>query len=344
MYENETYNDILNRLLDNVSSDVDKREGSIIYDALAPAAVEIKTMYMALDTILNETFADTSSREYLIRRGAERGLSPEVATAAIMKGEFNIDVPIGSRFSLSDTSFNYEVTEKISTGVYKLESETLGAEVNNEFGTLIPIQYISGLESAEITETLILGDDEEDTEAFRTRYFSSFDSKAFGGNITDYKEKSNDIDGVGATKVTPVWDGGGSVKLTILDSDYGAPTTTLINTVQTEITNIAPIGHIVTVVGASEQTVNIVLNIVYDTGYDWSELESYVLATIDDYFIELGQSWENETTLVVRISQIESRVLAVSGVLDITSTTLNGVASNLTLDSDSVPVRGSVSG
>ena len=39
--------------------------------------------------------------------------------------------------------------------------------------------------------------------------------KSYGGNVTDYLTKTNSIAGVGSTKVTPIWDGGGTVKLTI---------------------------------------------------------------------------------------------------------------------------------
>ena len=39
MSETITYEEILKRMLDRVPSGLDKREGSVIYDALAPAAV-----------------------------------------------------------------------------------------------------------------------------------------------------------------------------------------------------------------------------------------------------------------------------------------------------------------
>ena len=76
MYEEATYEAILSRMLARIPEDFDKREGSIIYDALAPAAVELAMIYMELDAVLNQLFADTASREYLIRRAAERGHSP----------------------------------------------------------------------------------------------------------------------------------------------------------------------------------------------------------------------------------------------------------------------------
>lgn len=352
MYENVTYEILLERMLDRVlaqNPNIDTREGSIIYNALAPAAVELQNMYIQLDTILNESFADTQTRDYLIKRCAERGVNVEEATKAIRKGEFNIDVAIGSRFSLN--TLNYIVTEKISTGVFKLQCETAGYVGNVESGNLIPIDYIEGLQTAILTDVLVPGEDEEDTEHLRQRYFDSLDSQAFGGNITDYRDKTNALDGVGGVKVYPVWNGGGTVKLVIIDSTYGKPSATLVNNVQTAIdptlnqgsgAGIAPIGHVVTVVGCGESTVDIQTNITFQEGWDWAALEPYVLESIDDYFNELSSTWASLDNIVVRISQIETRLLDLTGVLDIENTTLNGLAQNFIVPADNIPIRGAV--
>ena len=346
-----TYEEILQRMLDRVPNNIDKREGSIIYNALAPAAVELAQMYIEVERILNEGFADTASREYLIKRAAERGITPYPATSAIVKGEFNIDVPIGSRFSLDD--LNYVVTEKISDGIFKLQCETVGSKANGYFGTLIPVDYIDGLTNAEITEILIPGEDEEETEAFRERYFRSFEFQAFGGNIADYKEKIKAIPGVGGVKVYPVWNGGGTVKLVILNSEYKKPSSVFINQLQTIIDpiqnqgeglGIAPIGHFVTVVGAKETVMNISTTITYQNGYSWNDIEPYVENVIDEYFLELSKEWENEKNLIVRISQIETRILNISGVIDIYDTKINNATQNLILDEENIPVRGEIIG
>ena len=346
-----TYQEILQRMLDQVPDAVDKREGSIIYNALAPAAIEMQLMYIEAGAILNETFADTASRIYLIKRAAERGVVPDEASKAILKGIFNINVPIGSRFSLD--SLNYITTEKIVDNQFKLMCETEGAEGNLHFGTLIPIDYIDGLTSAELTEVLIPGEDEEETESLRSRYFATLQSQAFGGNIADYKEKTNAIQGVGGVKVYPAWSGGGTVKLVILDSTYQQPSTELINTVQTTIdpignqgtgAGLAPIGHVVTVVGVNEQVIDVTTDITYQTEWTWADVQTYVESAIDSYFLELNQNWEDSENLVVRISQIETRLLNVTGIIDISGTTINGAEANLILDADSIPVRGDVVG
>jgi uncharacterized phage protein gp47/JayE len=351
MYEANTYDAILERMLEQIPDSIDKREGSIIFDALAPVAVELAQTYIEMDAILNEAFADTASREYLIRRAAERGLAPTAATYTVAKGEFNIDIVVGDRFSCGD--YNYAASEKITNGLWKLTCESPGSTPNGNLGMLIPIDYIDGLTTAALTEILIPGEDEEETEDFRNRYFATLSTKSFGGNKADYTEKVNAVSGVGGVKVYPVWNGGGTVKLVIINSDYGKATTTLIDTVQTMVdptinkgggNGLAPIGHIVTVETVTETKVNLTFNITYQEGYSFHEVDSYITEVIDNYFLELCKTWDDNDSLIIRISQLESRLLNVTGVVDVTGTTINGEASNLVLSADAIPVRGTVIG
>lgn len=353
MYEEMTFDVIMDRMLDRIDDEYDKREGSIIYDALAPAAYELAQMYIEFDAILNEAFADTASREYLIRRAAERGLTPTEATHAVLQGVFTPTTLtasdlVGQRFNIDD--LNFVVTEPISEalGTYQVRCETAGAEGHQHLGTILPIDYIDGLETATLTDVLIPGEDEEDTEVFRERYFASFESKAYGGNVDDYLEKTNSIAGVGSTKVTPVWNGGGTVKLTILNSEYEKASSTLINTVQQEIDptqdgtgiGIAPIGHIVTVTTVDNVTVNISTSITFQEGYSWNTLKEVIEAAVEEYMLSLRTTWADEPYTIVRISQIETKIMNVTGVLDIQNTAINGVAENLVLDAYEIPILG----
>lgn len=349
MYESITFDVIMQRMLAKVPDTVDKREGSVIWDALAPAALEMQLAYIEMDVILNESFADTQSRTFLIKRAAERGITPTAATYAIAKGQFNINVPIGSRYSLDE--LNYVVTEKISDGIFKLQCETAGSDANSYLGTLIPIDYINGLQTAALTEILIPGEDEEETEDFRTRYFNSFDRIAFGGNRADYIEKVEKIQGVGGVKPYRAWQGGGTVKLVIINSEWQAPTTEMVNAVQTAIDptvnagdglGIAPIDHVVTVFGVANQVINIQTTITYQSGWSFAESRPYIETAIDAYFLELSQVWDESDNLIVRVSQIETRLLNAAGVIDIQDTKINGVQGNFVVPADSIPVRGSI--
>lgn len=337
MYESMTFDSIMQRMLKNVPDTIDKREGSVVYDAIAPAAIELQNLYIELDVVLNQTFVDTATGEYLERRCAESGITKKEASCAVVQGAFTPSGVLvdGKRFRCGDYTY-------IADAEGKLTCETAGSAPNGNMGDLIPIDYIEGLETAAITEILILGEDREDDETLREKYFTSKQNPSFGGNTADYKERTKSIDGVSACKVTPVWNGGGTVLLTILGADYTIPTGTLIAKAQGEINAIAPIGHTVTVQGAVANTINIATTITYENGWNWNTSGGYIEATIDEYFSELAKTWDENENLIVRVSQLESRILQCAGVLDIQDTTINGATAYLQLESNMIPTRGSV--
>ena len=399
MYEDITYEAILQRMLDRVPDKFDKREGSVIWDTHSPTAIELQILYLELDAILREAYGDTASREFLILRCKERGIHPHGATRAVLKGVFvpdTIDVA-GQRFNIGD--MNYIVGRKIADGEYQVECETAGKAGNQFFGPMIPMEYIKGLQSAELIEVLIPGEDEEETEDLRQRYFSSFNENAFGGNRADYLEKTNSIPGVGRSKVARVWnadispadlipeesvaawydgikgmlDGevrhwldsvfqaalqkklttGGTVLLTIIDSEFGPASETLVQTVQTAIdpeTNagegfgLAPIGHVVRVESAAAIVVDIRTDVTFEPGYGWGILRAPIEEAVAAYLLELRKGWADSSSLVVRISQIDNRILNVPGVVDVQDTLVNGTRRNLDLGEYEIPVLGGVSG
>lgn len=347
------YDEIMERMLSNVPDSYDKREGSIIWDALSPAAIELNNLYMEFESMLNESYGDTATREYLIRLCAERGISPYSASQAVVKGVFtpsSLDVHIGARFNSSAAS--YEVTEKISDGVYKLICETAGSIGNGYTGIIIPIDYIEGLETARIESILVYGEEVEETEHLRTRYMNSFDERSFSGNRHDYIEKCVAIAGVGACKVEAVWNGGGTVRLTVLDSEYGVASEELLNKVRTAFDpnengmgdGLAPIGHTVTVRSAEGIEVNVITDITFESGYSWDTHKTQIENAVKAYLLSIREGWQDNDNIIVRVSQIESKILDVDGIIDITNTKINGSTDNLTLNEFQVPIFGGVSG
>lgn len=361
MYENQTEDIILNRMLGKVPSDIDKREGSIIYDASMPAAIEYMLLYATVDYFIKNTFGDTAERQFLILRAKERGLTPYPASYSTVKGECtpsNVNANVGTRFSYDDV--NYVVTENLGGGQYLLKCETVGTIGNKPSGKLVPIDYVKGLEFAQLLEVTIPGEEEETTEDFRIRYLNSFENQAYGGNIYDYREKVNAIEGVGGVKVYPVWNGGGTVKIVFMTSEFKPPTEEFIQQVQTKIdpeqnhgegVGIAPIGHTVTVEGAVNSKIKINLNITFNSG-TFDDHKQKIEKAIDDYFLELNSKWQNTqivTTdkcenngIIVRISQIETRILDLDVVVDIEHTKLNDLEKNLQLKSNELAIRGEI--
>ena len=140
--------------------------------------------------------------------------------------------------------------------------------------------------------------------------------------------------------------------LTILNSDFGAASKTLLDTVQEVIDpaenagegyGLAPIGHVVSIKSAETKSTTIKTNITFDTGYSWSNLQTAIDAAIEEYLLELRKAWADSDHLIVRISQIETRLLTIKGIVDIDSTKINGTADNLILGKYEVPVYGGAS-
>ena len=356
MYENVTEEVILKRLLSHDAADgLDTRESSPYYNGVAPSAAELAKVYLALDIFFQESFAGSASRRFLIFRCAERGITPFPATPAIVKGEFSpagVDV-LYKRFT--NNGIIYMAAEEISTGSYRMECETPGEAGNLSDGVLVPLSdsYVEGLETARITALITPGEEEETTEHLRQRYYDSLDPSAFGGNRADYKSKVTSISGVGGVKIYRAKYGGGTVGLTIITSSFGVPSAEQIDDIQTQIDpevnqgdglGTAPIGHVVTVSGVTAVPLDISFRISYAGTWTWTDLQYAAETVIDGYFLELGTTWADSDHLIVRISQLESRLLELEGVLDIGDTVINGAAQNFVLGADDIPVRGAVSG
>lgn len=342
-----TYDALLQRALKRVSNQMDTSEGSFLFDAIAPCVAELYEAYLYIDELEKRVFADTAYGEYLERRTAERGIYRKSATHAIRKAYFNVDVPIGSRWAKEELV--YTVTEKVQEGVFLTTANQTGAIGNRYSGELVNMDFIENLQSALLGEVVIAGEAEEEDESLRLRYFSSFEKEAFGGNKRDYEEKIGSIDRVGVVKVYPTWAGGGTVKVRLLDAEYNVPSPEFVQTVQElvdpietsgEGLGIAPIGHKVTVEGAEEVELQITTQLTF-RGMDWDNIKNEVTSVVEEYFKQLRSKW-NEEDIVVRLSQIEARLLDIEGIIDVQGTKLNGSSNNLYLTDEQVPVLAGV--
>lgn len=325
IFGNETYDNILERKLLNVDPSLDKREGSIIYDGLAPNAIEEALLYAYLDFLNKNSFAITANREWLIQRAMERGIEPWKASRAILIGKFDVDVGINQRFSIDNKYFRtIEYIKNDDFYYYKLEAENVGSDSNLSSGNLIPSTNIKGLTVSQIVELAIPGEDEEDTEHFRERYFDEIKTNAYGGNIDDYTRKTKAIEGVGDVKVIPVWDGGGTVKLIITDAENNSPSHELVSKVQ-EIMDpvphsqkgvgVAPIGHLVTVEGAKRKEINITAKLMVNKSVNLDDLIEEYLELERSKFAKKGSESlyvEND----IRLTKIMSIILNTEGVID----------------------------
>jgi len=106
---------------------------------------------------------------------------------------------------------------------------------------------------------------------------------------------------------------------------------------------IVSIDHNVHCFACGSTSVNVSATITYASGFDFNTLKEDINNAIDEYFLELNKKWEDES-IIVRVSYLESRLIALNGIIDIANTKLNGSATNLEIERYSIVKRGVVSG
>lgn len=351
MFDDRLFDVIMEEMMSAVGNDMRTDEGSLIYNACAKIASKLEEVYADMEEINDNALPDTQDIEHLIRYAKERGISYKYATTPIVKGVFSQEIEIGERFLCGD--YNYIITEKIEDFSYKLECETEGVEANGNIGALEPIDYVEDYLGGEIVEIIAPGTDDEDEEVFRVRVLESFQSNAFGGNKADYRLFVDAINGVGGCKPIRRDTDSEYVHIWVIDSGYLAPSTDLINEIQSlvdpeqnqgEGDGMAPICHKVLVKSVNTESIEVSTAITWDAGYSVDTSKSQVEKSIEEYFSLLRKNWERseQSDIAVRIAQIEARILAIDGVLDAQDTTLNGSAENVVLDYTSIPILGGV--
>lgn len=373
-----TYDYILTEALSKVPDNVDKREGSIIRDALSPCCYEAAKHILYLADIIEQTYIETANGLWLDGRVIEGGITRDPATYAKKLGVFKtqLDEPcqisIGQSFStVGDTILNYTAVQvyanedgDVVPGSYIMQCNTVGSVGNSYIGRIVPNNYIEKLASAEITTLLYPGEEEESDDSLRERFLANLIKTAFGGNIAQYRQWAKEIPGIGGVQVYPVWAGGGTVKLSIIDTDYNSCSSEFCQTILEKFDpensggetglglGIAPIGHKVTVSTPLPRTINVSGKITLLPGYKLETLLPQIKLALEEYLLSLRQAWENSDdennySVIVYLGRINFAILNVKGVSSAYELQLNGTDTDIRLTETSslqeIPVLGTVS-
>jgi len=330
MFEEMTYEKILEDMLSRVTSDVDKREGSVIYDALAPCAYQLAQTYFYLMAFVDLVFGDTAVGEYLDRVVDDYGITRKAATYSVRKIETSGSVDIGTRWGRN--GITYTITELLSTNVYRATCEQIGEIGNTYTGTLENIDNVSGV-TATLTDVINSGEDEETDDNLRERFFSQVRSTPASGNAANYKKWALEVTGVGDAKVFPLWNGSGTVKVVIVDNDKQPANSDLLQETMLYIDEVRPIGAEVTVVSGAAKGINITAKVILADGYNLQTVNSLFLEAIKEYFksITFLQSY-------ISYAKIGTILLSVSGILDYSDLKINGTLANVSIANEEIPI------
>lgn len=350
MYESETQETILTRMLNNINTSLNKKEGSFIFDAISPVSIELAQAYAELDKILELGFAQTTYGRFLDYRAEEHGLTRKVATYSkgiiTIIGSSNLEIPKGSIFAsklgiqfATDNVATIEVDGTVDVSVTAVragKSGNLPAQAICEMS--LPISGITSITNSEGTTG---GNDEESDEALLDRLLLKVREPATSGNEYHYLQWAREVNGVGDAKVFPRWDGNGTIKVFIINESKEPADAQLVQNTTDYIDNVRPIGAEVTVESASELLINIEAQIKAASGYSLSELQLSIEETVKEYLKEIV--FEKTT---IYISQIGFKISNISGVDAYTGLKINGSTDDIELiyekDNTQVPVLGTV--
>ncbi len=360
MFENKTYDNILQEVLNAAPEDIDTRQGSIFYDAVSGVVIKIAELYADLELISELTQIDTASGEYLDSKASEHGITRHLATNAKYCVEFVGLMPeSGERFFIDGLYFTLIITDDVTY----LQAEANGTNGNTVVsGTpAIPVNDIVNLRSATFGNILEYGTDIETDESLRQRIHEKISGQAENGNRQHYKTWCESFDGVGKARIFPLWNGPNTVKA-VLINPLGLPCSDELTRKVQNYIDPAEKGYTTTVDGvlytvgdglgegvanlgahftaSSAQVENIDVSFAAEVASNFTaeDVKNQAEISIAEHFKNMVLTAENPTDVVVRLSSVGAIISGLDAVLDYSNLTINGNTENISLDENSVPV------
>ncbi|MGD9663289.1 MAG: baseplate J/gp47 family protein [Porticoccaceae bacterium] len=355
--ENETFETIRQRMLDSLPSNLDKTEGSFIWDALAPVAAELAQAAIWAQEVLRRGFAQTTFGQYLDLRAAEHGLTRKPAVKAtgqvVFTGTPGVVIPTGTQVSTEGSeaapAVFFVTTKDVTIGVNgtvtaDIEAVEAGASGNVAAGAITllaqPLQGVSAVNNPMPTSG---GLDEESDESLLQRLLLQVQYPPGTGTKYDYERWAKEVPGVGEAKCIPLWNGPGTVKVIITDTTGTPAGPELIQQVQNYIAQTpgqgegkAPIGASVTVEAPEIVTVDVSVTLFYQPGYDPAVVKANLEAAVAAHIkgLKIGED--------VRYAAVGNVIFSAPGISDYSNLLLNGGTGNVAVPENSKAVLGTV--
>ena len=342
-FEQQSVSDVLARLktdltiTDNTATTV---EGSFNADMLTANSIEFGQAYNEMNLMIEAAFADTAWNDYLTMKATEMGVDRKQATAAVVTlkitGTAGAPIIKNSLFSTPEDLKFYTTVAAVlgsdGTITVKAQCGDTGTAGNVAAGTITKIPYsIPGVTAVTNEVGAVDGYTEETDAQLLARYLLKVRTPATSGNANHYQEWALSVAGVGQAKVYSVWNGNGTVKVIIVDSNNATASSTLVQAVADYIETVRPIGATVTVTSPAPYPIDICVDIKGVADIDT------VKAAVNAYFSAYGF-----TSTYISYAQI-GKILLDSGIIsDYKNLIVCGGTSNVPLTIDQIPICGTV--
>lgn len=354
---------IQERMMNNLPMDIDDMPGGFPYDFTMPTALEkSELIQFHMVRTLMLMFPMWAWGEWLDLHGRQKGVTRKAANQAsgyvtfegipetrLAQG-FIVCTPATDVGSSVEYELNEEVTipesGKVTVGV---TSVFPGKDTNCKAGTVVlMLEPIKGITKLYNEEDITGGSDEEDDESYLERIMEAYESEgtSYIGNDADYKRWAKEVNGIGDCIVVATWNGPGTVKLVLVDSNGRPANDQLVQAVYDHIVSpndrekrLMPTGSAdLTVVAADTKMIDIsCTGLVYDSNTDLMQIEKDFREQIAKYYTKAKEDniiWYNKIHAILTDD--------VFGVLDFADLKINGEEKNIVLDQDEYPETGKI--
>lgn len=339
MYENITPESIESSVLEDISL-FDTREGSFARTLISPVSYEIWKYYTALEGVPDMIFITEDSGQYIDKKAADFGITRKPGVKAsgsiTLNGRAGTVVPAGKVFLTLD-GLGFALDEQAVIPAEGTVSGTITAqdvgEIYNVMAGEISVQQspLSGLSSFTAGETTGGADQETDAQLV-ARYYDYIQKPATSGNVYQYEQWAESVNGVGQAKIFPLWAGNGTVKVVISGQDYGVADPETVEACRAYIESVRPIGATVTVESAVSLEIRISAEVKLDSTITVSDIKPQFEKSVSDYLRNIA--FQKDSVVYNRILFL---LLDIDGVQDVTSMTINGGTENIPIGDTQIP-------
>jgi len=351
-FTQESEEDILQNMQNDVGTSVDSSQGSFVYDVQKPTAKQIYNTRVDLNTVLMYAFVQTAGDKFLDLAGEGRGVSRvlgEKATSeALFKGRAGTVVPAGTLVQSSPDIRFLTIDDVIipddGTASIGIIAEDIGSIYNNlpaNSITQIPIS-IPGITSVTNTIPTEGGTDTEDDDDYRVRILQRLAHPPSSGNKDDYIRWAGEISGVKGSKVIPLANGPGTVKVIVYGDKNQPLDENIIQNVQNHIDppqhgygeGTAPIGASVEIVTPTTKVVDVVISGLISADINTAKIN--IENNLKELLLSIGPG---ET---LKLVSVIATIADTDNTDDFSTVTLNGITGNITSTDEEKIVLGSV--
>lgn len=354
MYSEHTEEQIKKEMLDSIATEINKNEGSLVYDAISPAAIKFAEAYIDLGYVADKLDIENLEGEELAafayqRTGLTRKPATKSSTTVTITGREGAVIRTGDLVASDTVVFVAQENKAIGTSGQMqvlVECEQAGSVGNVPARAIkyFPVS-IPGLISVTNPEPVTNGYDAESDKSLLERYYERIRTPATSGNRYHYLNWAKEVTGVGDARVIPLWAGDNTVKVVIIDSNKQPTGPELVAAVQEHIDpgttgagdGVAPIGAFCTVASATGVDINVTAKVTRDASHTLGQVKASIEDSIAEYLKSIA--FVEDTVSYARIGAL---ILDSDGVIDYQNLSVNGLTANIAIADDEVAVLGEV--